>query len=354
MISDQLRGSLALDAMGSDKGPEEIMEGLKLALASMGSLPDGLPILVVGHQDILRPGLVKVGLADDPRVKLVHAEQVIDMDEKPMNAIKKKRDSSMMVALDLVKEGAARAILSCGNTGALMGGGTIKLRPLNGVDRPALATIIPGINNFTVLIDSGANPDATPVHLCHNAVLGSNFARVVLGIEKPRVGLLTIGTEEGKGGDRVVETHHLMRSIKGIIHYDGLVEGYHLFDGQVDVIVCDGFVGNVVLKACESLFHSIGSYLKTEIRANPVRKLGGLLAKGAFRSLKDHFSPSEYGAAPFLGLKAPVFKSHGSADRHSIAGGIRVAMNVVQHDMTERILEDIRAVNRMVQPPVKG
>ena len=350
---EELRGSLALDAMGSDKGTLEVVEGLKLALNAMGSKPLEDPVLLVGRKDELESALQQVGLAGDKRVQVVHAEEVVGMEDKPMQAIKKKRNSSMMIALDLVKSGSAKAILSCGNTGALMGGGTIKLRPLQGIDRPALATIIPGINKFVVLIDSGANPDATPEHLCHNAVLGSNFAKIVLGVEEPKVGLLTIGTEEGKGGERVTETHHLMRSIKGIIRYDGLVEGFHLFDGEVDVIVCDGFVGNVVLKSCESLFHVIGKHLKKEITANPVRKLGGLLAKGAFQSLKDHFSPSEYGAAPFLGLKAPVFKAHGSSDRNEIAGGIKIALNVIQHDMTDHILEDIRGVNRMIQPPSK-
>jgi len=350
---EELRGSLALDAMGSDLGTLEVVEGLKLALNATGSNPLEDPVLLVGRKEELEPALQQVGLAGDKRVQIVHADEVVGMEDKPMQAIKKKRNSSMMIALDLVKSGSAKAILSCGNTGALMGGGTIKLRPLQGIDRPALATIIPGIEKFVVLIDSGANPDATPEHLCHNAVLGSNFAKVVLGVEEPKVGLLTIGTEEGKGGERVTETHHLMRSIKGIIRYDGLVEGFHLFDGEVDVIVCDGFVGNVVLKSCESLFHVIGKHLKKEITATPMRKLGGLLAKGAFQSLKDHFSPSEYGAAPFLGLKAPVFKAHGSSDRNAIAGGIKIALNVIQHDMTDRILEDIRGVNRMIQPPSK-
>lgn len=353
-MKDELRGSLALDAMGGDLGPVEVVEGLKLALDTMASDPVKDPILLVGRESELKEPLERLGLADDERVRVVHAEEVIGMDEKPMQAIKRKRNASMMIALDLVKAGAAQAILSCGNTGSLMGGGTIKLRPLEGIDRPALATIIPGTKKFTILIDSGANPDATPEHLCHNAVLGSNFARVVLGVEEPRVGLLTIGTEEGKGGERVSETHHLLRSIKGIIRYDGLVEGYALFDGDVDVIVCDGFVGNVVLKASESLFHAIRGVLKKELSASPVRKMGAFLAKDAFGALKDHFNPAEYGAAPFLGLKAPVFKAHGSSDRHAIAGGIKIALSVIKHDMTEHILEDIRGVNRMIQPPSKS
>jgi glycerol-3-phosphate acyltransferase PlsX len=351
VMKEDLRGSLALDAMGGDKGSLEVVEGLRLALASMP--PDSLhdPVLLVGREPELRDALRKVGLEKDARVRIVHADEVIGMDEKPMNAIKKKRNASMMVALDLVKEGQAKAILSCGNTGALMGGGTIKIRPLEGIERPALATIIPGREKFTVLIDSGANPDASALHLAHNAVLGVNFARIVLGIEKPRVGLLTIGTEEGKGGERVQAAHEMLKAIDGIIAYEGLVEGFHLFDGEVEVIVCDGFVGNVVLKSCESLFHVIRHFLKKELTASPMRKLGALLSKGAFDALKRHFSPAEYGAAPFLGLRAPVLKAHGGSDREAIAGGIKIAMNLIRYDLNERILQDINKVNAVVQPP---
>jgi glycerol-3-phosphate acyltransferase PlsX len=347
---ENICGSLALDAMGGDLGPSEVVHGLKLALSSpIGSKLDR-PILLVGREEEIKPTLEAVGLSKDDRIAIVHAEQVIGMDEKPMQAMKKKRNSSMMIALDLVKSGQASAILSCGNTGSLMGGGTIKIRPLDGVERPALATIIPGLEKFTVLIDSGANPDASPEHLVHNSVLGTHFAKVVLGVESPRVGLLTIGTEEGKGGERIQETHHLLKSVKGIVRYEGLVEGFHLFDGDVDVIVCDGFVGNVVLKSCESLFHVIKQYLKTELTANPIRKAGAFMAKGAFQSLRTHFNPAEYGAAPFLGLKAPVLKAHGSSDRNAIAGGIKIALNVIQHDMNDHILEDIKRVNRLIHP----
>ena len=352
-MKNEVCGSLALDAMGSDRGPIEIVEGLKLALGAMTSNPLDEPILLVGREDELTAALDSVGLSGDSRVRIVHADEVIGMDEKPMNAIKKKRNSSMMVALELVKAGNAKAILSCGNTGALMGGGTIKIRMIDGIERPALPTIIPGLDKFTVLIDSGANPDASPKHLAHNAILGANFAKIVLGVDEPRVGLLTIGTEEGKGGERIQETHELLKTIKGVIRYEGLVEGFHLFDGDVDVIVCDGFVGNVVLKSCESLFHVIGRHLKAELTKTPIRKVGALLARGAFTSLREHFSPSEYGAAPFLGLKAPVFKAHGSSDRHAIAGGIKIALNVIQHDMTDRILQDVTRVNRLIQPPAK-
>jgi phosphate acyltransferase len=352
-MKNEVCGSLALDAMGGDLGPFEIVEGLKLALGTMPSTSFGDPILLVGREEELTDALTSVGLSQDQRVRIVNAEEVIGMDEKPMNAIKKKKNSSMMIALDLVKAGNAKAILSCGNTGSLMGGGTIKLRMLEGVERPALATIIPGLDKFTILIDSGANPESSPEQLTHNAILGTNFAKIVLGVDEPRVGLLTIGTEEGKGGEKVQEAHQFLKTIKGIIRYDGLVEGFHLFDGTVDVIVCDGFVGNVVLKSCESLFHVIGQYLKTELTRTPMRKMGALLAQGAFKNMKNHFSPAEYGAAPFLGLKAPVFKAHGSSDRNAIAGGIKIALNVIQHDMTDRILKDITRVNRLIQPPSK-
>lgn len=352
-MKNEVCGSLALDAMGGDLGPFEVVEGLKLALGTMNSKPFDEPVLLVGREDELTDALTSVGLSGDQRVRIVNAEEIIGMDEKPMNAIKKKKNSSMMVALDLVKSGNAKAILSCGNTGSLMGGGTIKIRMLEGIERPALATIIPGLSKFTVLIDSGANPESTPEQITHNAILGSNFAKIVLGVDEPRVGLLTIGTEEGKGGEKIQEAHQFLKTIKGIIRYDGLVEGFHLFDGEVDVIVCDGFVGNVVLKSCESLFHVIRDYLKIELTKTPIRKVGAFLAQGAFENLKNHFSPAEYGAAPFLGLKAPVFKAHGSSDRNAIAGGIKIALNVIQHDMTDRILKDVIRVNRLIQRPSK-
>ncbi len=347
---DDVVGCLALDAMGGDMGPLEFVEGVKLALNSDKNDSFQEPILLVGRESELTEALGKVGLSGDPRVKIIHAEQVVDMEDKPMDALKKKKQSSMMVALDLVKEGAAKAILSTGNTGSLMGGGTIKLRPLEGVERPALATIIPGRDRYRVLIDGGANPESTPTHIAHNAVLGSNFAKIVLGIDMPKVGLLTIGTEEGKGTEKIAETHHLLKAAQGVIDYHGLVEGFHVFDGDADVIVCDGFVGNVVIKACESLFHAIGSFLKKELNANPIRQSGALLCKGAFKNMKAHFNPSEYGGAPFLGLKAPVFKAHGSSDRYAIEGAIKIAMRVVKHDMTEHILEDIREINKATQP----
>lgn len=347
----ELQGSLALDAMGGDKGPAEFIKGLSEALKQLEGDQVTGPMLLVGDNGILKSELEKVGLAGDSRVSVVHAEEVISMDEKPMNALKKKKKSSMMIALDLVREGSAKAIMSCGNTGALMGGGTIKVRPLDGVERPALGTIIPGLNKFSVLIDSGANPETTPKQMVHNAILGSNYAKVVLGIENPRVGLLTIGTEEGKGGEKIQSTHELLKSSGDVIRYEGLVEGFHLFDGEAEVIVCDGFVGNVVLKSCESLFHVFRHYLKKELSANPVRMFGAALAQGAFKDIKDHFNPAEYGAAPFLGLKAPVFKAHGSSDASAIAGGIKIAMNVLKHDMNENILRDVTQVNDLLDRP---
>jgi len=340
-------GSLALDAMGSDRGVDEVVKGLSLALRNL-SAPLEAPILLVGRENELAKSLKVHGLSDEKRVVAVHAEEVIGMDEKPMQAIKKKGNSSMLVALNLVKSGQAKAILSCGNTGALMGAGTIKIRPLEGVERPALATIIPGKEKFTILIDSGANPDPNPIHYLHNAVLGVNFAKVVLGLKSPKVGLLTIGTEEGKGGERIQGAHEMLRLASSVIDYRGLVEGYDLFDGEVEVAVCDGYVGNVVLKSCESLFKVIGYYLKKELKANPVRQLGALLSKGAFRDMRNHFNPDEYGAAPFLGLKAPVLKAHGSSDCHAIAGGIKIAQNIIRHDMTSHILDDITQVNRLL------
>ena len=345
---EAIKGSLALDAMGGDMGPLEVVEGLKIAFLNGAGKLTHDPILLVGREDELRSALRTVGIQDDRRVKVIHADEVIGMDEKPMHALKKKKGSSMLVALDLVKSGDAKAILSCGNTGSLMGGGTIKLRPLDGIERPALATIIPSLKQPFVLLDAGANPESTPSQLMHNAILGSNFSRAVLGITQPRIGLLTIGTEEGKGGERIQETHRLLKEIGDVINYSGLIEGFHLFDSQVDVVVCDGFVGNIVLKSCESLFHVIKDYLKIELTRTPMRKVGAALCKGAFRDMKSHFSPAEYGAAPLLGLRAPVFKAHGSSNRAAIAGAIKVALTVIQHDISDRILKDLENAQKRI------
>src|SRR5690606_15812673 len=268
-------------------------------------------------------------------ISILHASEVIAMGDKPLQAIKRKKDSSMVRAIELVKSGQANVVLSCGNTGSLMAGGTIKLRTLEGVDRPALATVIPNQKKHFILIDAGANPEARPEHLVHNAILGSIYCRIALGVESPRVGLLTIGTEEGKGNELTHLTHELLKRIRPMINYTGPIEGCHVFEYQVYVVVCDGFVGNILLKTCESLFHTLKGYLKDELTRTPVRKLGALLAMGAFKEMKAQLNPDTYGGAPLLGLKGNVLKAHGSSNRIAIMNAIRIGNEMVTHHMND-------------------
>lgn len=350
-IDDASRArTVAIDAMGNDLGPDEIVAGIRIALNRLAPDQADIRLILCGNQDLLHPSLKEHGLGRDSRIEVHPTTEVIGMDEKPLIGLKKKHDASMVRAIEKVRDGEADAILSCGNTGALMAGGTLRIRPMAGVDRPALATIIPTRFTRFILLDAGANPDATAMHLCHNAILGSNYARVVLGKERPKVGLLTIGTEEGKGSVRVRETHEMLKRIDDRIDYRGLIEGFQVFEDRVDVVVCDGFVGNIVLKVCESLFKMLKGYLKDELSQNWLRKAGALLSMGAFNEIKETLNPSQFGAAPLLGLRAPVLKAHGSSNRESIAGAIGVVLDTVRLDMTEHIQEDIRIINDRLIP----
>jgi glycerol-3-phosphate acyltransferase PlsX len=339
---------LAIDAMGSDLGPSEILEGIAQAVELS---PRNTEFLLYGQQDILGPLINKHSILSQSKIELIHCPEVVGMDEKPIAGIKAKKKSSMSLALQGLKEGDADAMLSCGNTGCLMAGGAIKLRTLEGIERPALCTIWPGRERYFTLLDAGANPHAKPFHIAQSAVLGSNYARVALGLVRPKVGLLTIGTEEGKGNEVIHETHAMLKDIDGsIINYAGLIEGFQIFENVVDVVVCDGFVGNIVLKACESLSKLIGSFLDEELRRNALRKTGALLSKGAFRSLKQRINPEQFGGAPLLGLTKNVIKAHGSSNRNHVSGAIKIALDLVQHDILNQVLEDIREANEILRP----
>jgi len=341
--------SIAVDAMGGDLGPPEVVEAVKLACKNVPKLSN---VILVGDEAILRPELKRVGLDRDSRISIHHASEVISMQDKPLQGIKRKKDSSMVRAIELVKEGRAKVLVSCGNTGALMAGGTIKLRTLPGIDRPALATVIPNKKRHFILIDAGANPEARPEHMVHNAILGSIYCRIALGVESPRVGLLTIGTEEGKGNELTHLTHGLLKQVRPIINYVGPIEGFHVFDNQVDVVVCDGFVGNILLKTCESLFRTLKDYLKEEITRTPIRKLGAFLAMGAFKEMKAQLNPDTYGGAPLLGLKGNILKAHGSSNRIAIMNAIRLGSEMVVHHINDQIIEDVAKANELIAAPI--
>jgi len=340
---------IAVDAMGGDLGPSEVVAGAKLALSQ---LPELSPITLVGDRAVLEPLLAENGLQAGPRLEVHHASEVITMEDKPLAALKRKKDSSMVRAIELVRDRHAGVVVSCGNTGALMAGGTLRLRTMSGITRPALAAVVPRQGGHFVLIDAGANPEATSEHLVHNAILGSHYCRVMLGIERPRVGLMTIGTEEGKGTPLITETNDLLRRLSDVINYAGPIEGFHVFAEHVDVVVCDGFVGNIMIKSWESLVRFFSSTMKEELKANPLRATGALLSKGAFDALKERINPERYGGAPLLGLKGNIFKAHGSSNRRSIRSAIIAAHEMIRAEMNLRIEADVARANALLAAPV--
>lgn len=325
---------LALDVMGGDHGPGVVVAG---ALSALESTPAIRELILVGNEKEMlaaRPDLV-----GRDRVRLLSASEVVTMEDGPMEVLRRKKDSSMARAVELVASEQADAVLSCGNTGCLLAASTIKLRRLRGLDRPGIATVIPTPENEFVLIDAGANVEAKPIHLVHHAIMGSVYSREVLGYSRPRVGLLCNGTEESKGNSLTQEAYRLCRQLD--LQFIGNVEGHDLFAGKVDVVVADGFVGNITLKTAESLATGMFRLLKRELMAGPVRRLGAWLARGAFRAIRSRMDPDMYGSAPLLGVGGVVFKSHASASQRAIANGIRLATETFQHHVNDVIEEQV-------------
>ena len=339
--------TIAVDVMGSDRGPTEFIRAL-IYLKSKNTLRSDL--ILVGQKKLLERLIdVKKKELQTEHIHILDATEVIGMDEKPILALKKKKDSSMLKAIELVKNNEAGAMVSCGNTGAMMAGGTIRLRPIEGIGRPALAAIIPSKKDPFVFLDVGANPEADPTNLMHNAILGKHYAKARLNIEQPRIGLLTIGTEQGKGTPNIAKTHEYLSNINGIINYVGLIEGFQLFDGDIDVVVCDGFVGNVLLKSSESLFSFIGDTIKKELVRNIKRKIGAVLSASAFKDMKSQLNPDDRSGAPLLGLNGNIIKSHGSSNDVAIASSIIAAQTIVECDIIDGIKSDILLANKKIE-----
>jgi len=331
--------------MGGDKGPAEVVEAVA---AGLKKFPEVAPVILVGQEDKLEPLLKDKGLGEDARVRVHHAGEIIGMDEKPLNALRQKKNSSLVQAVNLVKEGEASAVISCGNTGALMAAGTIRLRMLPGLERPALGTVIPQRKQPFLLIDAGANPEPRAEHLVHNGVMGACYMKAALGRKKPRVALLTIGTEDGKGTELINHAHLLFSRCNGAINYVGRMEGFQMFEDYADVVVTDGFTGNVVLKSMESLWGMAKGYVKDELLRNPVRKLGAFLARGAFRDVKAQLDPAPFGGAPLLGVQGMVIKSHGSSNWEYIMHAMNIARSTLSHDMGAHLMEDVDKVNELL------
>ena len=328
--------------MGGDHGCEVPLGGIKQAL---GNFPAITQIFAVGHQDQIKPALDRLHF-HDPRLEVVHASEVLTMDDKPVEGLRRKKDCSILRALDLVKSGKADAVISPGNTGGLVAGSTIRLGKLEGVERAAIATVIPSVDNEFVLLDSGASVECRPIHLVQFAIMGSVYSRAVLGHQKPRVGLLSNGTEPNKGNALTQEAFKMLKQID--LNFVGNVEGHDLFRNKVDVVVCDGFVGNIVLKTVESFAKGLVGLLQKELSSNPKRILGAMLARNALRSVKRRMDPDAYGGASILGLNGNVLKAHGSAKERAIMNAIRVSTEAVQTHLTQLMLEEIRRANELL------
>jgi phosphate acyltransferase len=330
---------IVVDVMGGDHGPGVVINGARDALMASDRITE---LYLVGHEDSIRACL-SGSLLSDPRVRIVHAAEYLSMEDKPVEGLRKKKDCSILRALDLLRQGKAEALVSPGNTGGLVAASTIRLRPLPGVDRVGIATVIPASDSDFVLLDSGANVESRPMHLLHYAVMGSVYSREILGRKNPRVGLLCNGTEDNKGNELTQQAFKLCKRVE--LNFVGNVEGHDLFSNKVDVVICDGFVGNVVLKTLESFAKGIFGWLQKEMGRNPKRMLGAMLARNAFKEIKRRMDPDAYGGAPLLGLNGHVMKAHGSANERAIMNAICVSTQAVQHHINDTIREEIARAN---------
>lgn len=326
---------IALDAMGGDYAPEQTVKGAVEAVNSS----DEIRVILVGKQDMIAKELEKYEYAKED-IKVVHASEIIDMGDVPTVAIKDKKDSSLVVAMRLVREGKADALVSAGSTGAVLVGGQLVVGRLKGIKRPPLAPFIPTTKGFSLLIDCGANVDARPEHLVQFAQMGSIYYENVMGKKNPTVALLNIGTEEEKGNQLVKDTKPLMKECKNI-NYIGSVEARELVSGAADVIVCEAFVGNVVLKFFEGLALTLFGSLKEGLMSSTRTKLGALLVKPALKGLKNQFDTSSQGGAPLLGLKGLVVKAHGNSSSKEIEIALKQCISFKKQKINEKIKESI-------------
>jgi glycerol-3-phosphate acyltransferase PlsX len=336
---------IVVDVMGGDRGPDVVVDGARLALEEFPIITE---LFLVGNESEIQGAIEKSRLRD-PRARIVHASQVLTMEDKPVEGLRKKKDCSLLRAVDLIKDGRGQALISTGNTGGLVAASTIRLRTLAGVERPTIAPVMPSERGYFVLVDGGATPECKPIHLAQFAIMGSLYCQKILGTTNPRVGILSNGSEDIKGTDLTREACRLCRKLD--LNFLGYVEGHDLFNDAVEVVVTDGFLGNIVLKTCESMGRSVGRFLKRELDATPVRRLGKLLAGKALLALKSKLDPDAYGGAPLLGLNGIVIKAHGSANARAIKNAIRVATETIHHHLNESIIQQIAKSSETLNPP---
>lgn len=325
---------IAVDAMGGDHAPREVVAGAVEAAASFDSIKR---LILVGDKGQVERELMKFPQRP-ASIEVSHASEVVEMHDPPAQAVRRKKDSSIGRAVDMVKCGEAEAVVSAGNTGACVVAATLKLRTLDGVGRPAIAAVLPTQGRPLILIDAGANIDCDAKLLTQFAAMGSVYSREILGQSEPVVGVLSIGEEDVKGNDITKEAFQILS--KSHLNFRGNVEGHDLFEGETDVVVCDGFIGNIVLKTSESAAGAIGHWLKQEVRRTPIRTLGALLLRGAFKSMKQKMDPELTGGAPLLGARGVCILTHGSSSSVAIFHAIRAAVESIGHHLNDRIIDE--------------
>jgi glycerol-3-phosphate acyltransferase PlsX len=336
---------IALDAMGGDFSPQNPVAGAVQALRDFSDVE----LILVGDEEKIRAELRKHDFEEiQSRISFRHATQVVDMSDSGLDSVRRKKDSSISRAIDLVKSGEADAVVSAGHTGALVAAATIKLRTLPGIDRAGLGVLIPAEGGVFLLIDGGANIDPSPKHLTGFAVMGSVYYQAVVGGGRARVGLLNIGTEPTKGTDFYLQCHELLRGAPVV--FAGNVEGHGIFKKPVEVVVCDGFTGNIFLKTIEGLAKSMVGWIKDELKKNPVRMVGALMAKGAFDAVKARTSTDEYGGTPLLGVNGICIKAHGNSSVRALRNAIRAARTAVEQQINTRIVEAMQPHNENANP----
>lgn len=324
---------VAVDAMGGDNAPSVEVEGAVAAAREFD-----IPITLVGDTERLSQELARHNVKGLD-ITVHHASEVVGMHDAASDAVRRKKDSSIRVAFELVKNGDADAVVSAGNSGATMAAGMFVLKRLKGIERPAIAQIFPTLRGRTLVLDVGGNVDCKPIHLVQFAIMGEVYARHVMGVEQPRIGLLSNGEEDSKGNELTRETNAILKTIS--FDYEGYVEGRDIFNGVVEVVVCDGFVGNVVLKLSEGLAEAVGKMLKDEIKQSLLSKLGYLFSRKAFNNFKRKVDYAEYGGAPLLGINGVAMICHGGSNVKAIKNAIHFAHDYAQKGVNQRLAKKL-------------
>ncbi|RNC70354.1 MAG: phosphate acyltransferase PlsX [Desulfuromonadales bacterium] len=324
---------VVVDAMGGDNAPAVEVEGAVVAAREFG-----IPVTLVGDTERLNQELAKHN-TQGLDIVIHHASEVVGMHDAASDAVRRKKDSSIRVAFDLVKNGSADAVVSAGNSGATMAAGMFVLKRLKGIDRPAIAQIFPTLRSKTLVLDVGGNVDCKPIHLVQFSIMGEVYARHVMDVEQPRIGLLSNGEEDSKGNELTRETNAILKNIT--FDYVGYVEGRDIFNGMVDVVVCDGFVGNVVLKLSEGLAEAVGKMLKAEIKSSFISKVGYLFARKAFKNFAKKVDYAEYGGAPLLGINGVAMICHGGSNVKAIKNAIHFAHEYARKGVNQRLAEKL-------------